>query len=378
MNFIVGADISDNNGQINWPVFKNNLNFVIMKATEGNGYIDKLFGYNLAQARALSVPRGIYHFARPDLGNTPEAEAQFFINIVKGQQLLVGESLYLDYEKPIAKNNVGWALRWLQIVEEQLGIKPLFYTYQSMLQIEDWTPVVQNDNGLWIAAPTNDPANNTFVTGAWPGAAIQQWGNQLIPGAQGVIDSNVFFGSAAQFGAYGYHPQPVAPAAQQPSPPPPTPQPAQVTAAPSSILADAFKATVAKAKSFMVVGQYLQWTDAQMTAPSAGNDLVVYIKGLQDQVEVYKNKLTPVQLADSAGVTQGISTTPVKTPSPTVSGNGGGGAHPPQFQGGMPAVSSTPRQAAATPAPVTVSPQQQAALVTLWNTIRGFIRVILF
>jgi lysozyme len=205
-----GIDISEFQGNIDWVTLKNNVNFVISKATEGVGFIDPWFGNNRSQARLAELPRGFYHFARPDTGNLPENEAQFFIDLMNGQPLQDGESIYLDYEVQYTGDNVAWALKWLQTVENALNVKPILYTYQSMLTSYDWTPVANNGNGLWIAAPTNDPNNNDFQTGAWSFAMMQQWGNQTIPGiSTGVVDSDIFFGTEEEFKAYGYKaPQP--------------------------------------------------------------------------------------------------------------------------------------------------------------------------
>lgn len=374
MQTIVGVDISNNNGQINWPVFKNNINFVIMKAGEGASYIDPWFAGYLQQARVLGLLRGIYHFARPDLGNTPEQEAAFFVNLVKGQGLQEGESIYLDYEKPLGAGNVAWALRWLQLVEEALGVKPLFYSYQSMLTREDWTPVVQAGYGLWVAAPTNDPAINTFVTGAWPYAAIQQWGNQTIPGAQGIVDADVFFGTADQFLAYGYHS--VAPL---PSNVPPS-SPADPV---SPSLAAQFGMTVSKSKNFDVVAQskFFKWTNDQAVQINAGASVVAYIQQLQDQIVMLQKTQAPAAPTAPAGSstpTPGVPTVPSPIATPA-----GGGAQPapatgPAFQNGNQPVSSTPANPTPAAFSVEVSPQQQAVLKGFWANVKAILRTLLW
>ena len=49
---------------------------------------------------------GVYHFARPDLGNSPEAEAEFFVNNIKGY--LNEAIIALDWESA-NKWDTGWA-----------------------------------------------------------------------------------------------------------------------------------------------------------------------------------------------------------------------------------------------------------------------------
>lgn len=200
----LGNDIAKYQGDVNFDIYKNNSNFVIIKATEGNGYKDTKFSRNQSEARRVSLPLGYYHFARPDLGNSPEAEAEYFLKTCG--QLHNGEVLVLDYEP----NNqvqawVDWCKKWLDYVTSKTGCKPLIYLNQAQVQKFNWKSVVDGGYGLWIAAYTYDPTNNTFNKGQWNFAAMQQWTNkQNVPGISGVADGNVFFGDIATFKKYGY------------------------------------------------------------------------------------------------------------------------------------------------------------------------------
>jgi len=224
---ILGNDISKFQGSVNFDIYKNNSNFVIAKASEGVGYIDSWFGNNRTQARRVGLPFGSYHFARPDLGNYPQSEASFYCNLIDGDPIREGETLCLDFE--VAFNDpVGWSKQWLDIVSNHFNCKPFVYLNQALTKKYDWSPVVNADYPLWIAAYTFDPKNNNFSTGDWPSATMQQWTNkQQVPGITGSVDGNVFFGDVNAFKACGYK-LPVSP----PLPPsipapqmPPTPQP---------------------------------------------------------------------------------------------------------------------------------------------------------
>ena len=210
---IVGNDISNFQGQLDWITYIQNSNFVICKASEGTSYIDTWFGYNRAEARQYKIARGWYHFARPDLGNSAEAEAQFFCNLMNGDPLQEGEIVALDFE--VTYNDpVTWCKKWLDIVFSNLGVKPLIYLNQSLATNYDWQSVVDAGYGLWIAAYTYDPTNNNFQSGKWQTVAMQQWTDQqTVPGISGNVDGDCFFGTIDQFKAYGYHKiQPVQPA----------------------------------------------------------------------------------------------------------------------------------------------------------------------
>ena len=58
--------------------------FVIIKATEGYGYVDPKCEGHYQRAKANGQLRGVYHFARPDLGNSAAVEADWFVDNIQG------------------------------------------------------------------------------------------------------------------------------------------------------------------------------------------------------------------------------------------------------------------------------------------------------
>lgn len=221
MAITLGNDISKWQGQVNWDVLKNNTQFIILKVSEGNGYKDPNFSHYQSEARRVGLPLGYYHFARPDLKNTPEAEADWFLKTIG--ELREGELLFLDYE-PAGQVQawVEWCFKWLERVREKTGVRCPIYLNQSQVKKFDWSMVINGGYGLWIAAYTYDPRKNDFEKGQWSFAMMQQWSNsQQVPGIPAAADGNVFFGDLETLKKYGYHkPQP----APQPTPEP-TPQP---------------------------------------------------------------------------------------------------------------------------------------------------------
>lgn len=204
---IVGNDVSNWQGNINYDVYKNNSNFIIIKATEGIGYIDPKFYQNQIESRRVGLLRGYYHFARPDLGNFPEAEAEYFLQVVGTMR--EGEVLCLDYEpasnpQPV----VDYCKRFMDRVLALTRVRCLIYLNQSQVRKYDWKPVVDASYGLWLAAYV--PTSEAF-TGQWNQMAMQQWtSSQIVPGIVGKTDGNWFFGDENQFKKYGYH-DPVVP-----------------------------------------------------------------------------------------------------------------------------------------------------------------------
>lgn len=200
---ILGNDVSEHQGVIDWNTYKNNTNFAILRATVGTARLDNQFIKNRDTARAANIPLGFYHYSYPQY-NTPQAEADFFKNAVS--DIREGEILVLDFEEQWSGNTVDFCKRFLDRLSGSLnGYKPLIYLNQSQTTSLNWKPVVDAGYGLWIAAYTYDPNKNTFQIGAWPFAAMQQWSNkQIVPGISGGVDANVFFGDVSTFKRYGY------------------------------------------------------------------------------------------------------------------------------------------------------------------------------
>jgi len=203
---LLGNDISHYQ-TVNWTTYKNNTNFVIIKATEGNGYTDTSFASFRTNARANNIPLGYYHFARPDLGNTPQQEADYFCNLIDSSGgIQVGEIVCLDYEVSYG-DPVNWCKEWMDIVKAHYGgrITPFIYLNQSHTTGYNWTSVVNAGYLLWLASYTGNPNINTGNTGAWSSMTMQQWtSSQSVPGLSGGVDGDVFFGSLNLFKSYGY------------------------------------------------------------------------------------------------------------------------------------------------------------------------------
>lgn len=167
--------------------------FVIVKATEGNGYTDPSCDAHYQRAKSAGKLLGVYHFARPDLGNTAESEADWFVSQIEGY---IGEAiLVLDWE--VQQWRTDWAKAWLDRVYTKTGVRPLIYMSASPCNSYDWSAVVAADYGLWIAGypaqynvpnpPEPAEGEMPFGTGAWNGLwAIWQYSSSA-----GTLDRDV-------------------------------------------------------------------------------------------------------------------------------------------------------------------------------------------
>jgi len=179
--------------------------FVIIKATEGVGYVDPTCDTKYQYAKSKGKLLGVYDFARPDLGGAI-AEADFFVDNTTGYWQAKEAILVLDWE---AGNlaDVAWALTWLRRVRDRTGVKPLIYMSASTLKRADWSPVVNEDFGLWIAGypnrynVTNPPVPTEgempYDTSPWGFAALWQYTSSA-----GTLDRDVAYMSRAAWGRY--------------------------------------------------------------------------------------------------------------------------------------------------------------------------------
>lgn len=118
---------------------------VIVKATQGTGYVNPLCNHQWELAGSLGKLRGIYHYAS---GGSPVAEAQYFINNIKnyvGQGILI-----LDWEsyQNASWGNTNWARQFVDEVHRLTGVWPLIYVQESALwQVANCA----NTCGVWVA-----------------------------------------------------------------------------------------------------------------------------------------------------------------------------------------------------------------------------------
>ena len=193
-----GIDIS--NWQKDIASFGDDVDFVIVKATEGKSYVDPACNKLYQLAKRCGKLLGVYHFARPD-NNDAVTEAEFFVKNINGY--LNEAILVLDFERNMY--NVSWAKAFLDRVKELTGIKPLLYISRSPVNQYDYSSIANADYGLWVADyGKNNGQENVFpAVKYWKNVAIWQYtSNGKIKGYNGNIDKNNFYGDEKMWQKY--------------------------------------------------------------------------------------------------------------------------------------------------------------------------------
>lgn len=185
-----GIDISSWQGDIDLSPL--DIDFVIVKATEGTYYVDYYCDIKIQQAKELGKKWGFYHFAS---GGDAIAEADYFVDHC-WNYFHHGVPV-LDFEADAIACGAGWAEKFLNRVYERTGVRALIYMSQFVTNQFDWYKVAAN-HGLWVAMYPNvinpdfsyDPEFNAPI-GAWGVIAIWQYcSDGRIGGYDGNLDLN--------------------------------------------------------------------------------------------------------------------------------------------------------------------------------------------
>nr|BFF03110.1 hypothetical protein GCM10020241_47850 [Streptoalloteichus tenebrarius] len=168
------------------------VEFAYVKLTEGTGYLNPNRDSQFRGARAAGLVVGAYHFARPDNGNSPQAEADYFV----GEVLRLGahgDGLLppcLDIE--VAAGDVaGWCTSFVARLRQRLGRHPVIvYASTSFINAnlsEGWANA--NDIRWWVAHYDRAPGEPGHRT---PRVVIHQYTRTgRVNGIAGDVDMNL-------------------------------------------------------------------------------------------------------------------------------------------------------------------------------------------
>ena len=196
-----GIDISMWQDGINIPSIAPEIDFCIVKATEGLGYTDPCCDGFVQQLKSYGKLWGFYHFARE---NEPETEAEYFYNECRNY---FNDGIpVLDYETE-NYDNCEWCERFLNRLHELSGVWAIIYisAYRVSQYEGSWIP---STCGLWIAgypydATYYDSQDLPYDVAPWEFAAMWQFTSNLyLSGYDGRLDGNYAYMDAEAWKKY--------------------------------------------------------------------------------------------------------------------------------------------------------------------------------
>lgn len=195
-----GIDISNWQAYIDLAAVP--ADFVIAKATQGTGYVSPDCARQVEQARATGKRFGVYHYVS---GGNAVAEANHFVDSCINW---VSAGLFcIDWESQenSAWGDEGYLEQVVAQVKARTGIPPLIYS--SAVYYAQVAAVANRQNcGLWIAQYANKTPTGYQDTPWNEGAyacVIRQYSSAgRLPGYDGNLDLNKFYGDGATFDKY--------------------------------------------------------------------------------------------------------------------------------------------------------------------------------
>lgn len=133
-----------------------NIDFAMVKATEGTNYTNPKHDAQVAHARAAGAVVGHYHFAR---SGSVSAQVAYFLKHAKAQ---AGDILVLDWEDTAFSAASKDA--WFSYLDTKSSLRSVLYCNKDFWLHRDTTSVC--GDGLWIADP-NSSAGKPGVQHSW-------------------------------------------------------------------------------------------------------------------------------------------------------------------------------------------------------------------
>lgn len=193
-----GIDISG--WQAGIDLSKVPCDFVIVKATQGVGFVSGACDAQVQQAISLGKPFGFYHYVD---GSGAQAEADFFIDHCAGY---FGKGIpCIDWESAenSAWGNTGYLRQLVQRVIDRTGVKPLIYASAGSFP---WDVAQALDCGAWVAQYASNNATGyqdaPWNEGAYDCAIRQYSSAGRLAGYNGNLDLDKAYMDAAGWARY--------------------------------------------------------------------------------------------------------------------------------------------------------------------------------
>ena len=186
-----GIDISAYQSNVDFSeVVAAGIEVAYIKATEGTNYVNPDLQSQYQGAKAAGIKVGFYHYIHPVGTADSVAEAQYFVNAIKGMDFDCRPVLDLEINSGIEPSELSAvAVAFLNEVEAITGVVPVVYTYLGFIS-ENLTNVLAS-YPLWIADYTSgSPGSNSIWGSSWAGWQYSDTGTAS--GVTGDVDLDEF------------------------------------------------------------------------------------------------------------------------------------------------------------------------------------------
>lgn len=124
MTKLLGIDVSEHNGKINWDAMKRNgIKFAVIRSSYGHFVEDQQFRRNVNECDRVGMPYGLYHYSYVATQEQMKAEASGFIRLCKSCK--PSYPCFIDME-----DSDGWKKQ--MGVSDEMNIKVCYYTCSEL------------------------------------------------------------------------------------------------------------------------------------------------------------------------------------------------------------------------------------------------------
>ncbi|MEO0787359.1 MAG: GH25 family lysozyme [Bacteroidota bacterium] len=193
---VEGIDVSRYQSDIDWDaIYEDDFEFAFMKATEGQELVDEYYERNWRAAGKSGLRRGAYHFFRPEV--SPTIQAQHFFNQVELDMGDLPPVLDVEVRGELSVEELVIAVtNWLELAEARYGLRPILYTGQKFYN--RYLAGRFDDYPLWLARyASREPVPAC-------GREYQFWQYDQegrADGIEGHVDLNIFNGTLEELDA---------------------------------------------------------------------------------------------------------------------------------------------------------------------------------
>lgn len=187
----VGGDISHYQTVTNWSDLGKAWDFVFMKATDGNNYVDPKLSDNIHGAQSVGLDLGFYHFARFNNIGDGSSEADFVLDTLNKEISGLSNVFAIVLDAEVNGSNLSPAdynaacTEFINRIKEKSKIEVLLYSYPSFLD----STVGKVDAPLWLADYSSDGHyTKEFQAKGWTVAYVQYTSSGHVAGIDGNVD----------------------------------------------------------------------------------------------------------------------------------------------------------------------------------------------
>lgn len=189
---ITGIDVSRHQGMMNLEsVASEGIDFIFMKASEGETVKDPNFRLNYDKAVHAGLKTGAYHYFRFDVDGVPQARN--LLEVIGDHPLDLGIAIDVEEHgnaKDVSREIIARRLTAMVEYLNLKGLRPIIYT--NTRGYSDFIEETLPGCVLWICSFTDPP-----IAAEWTFWQYNHHGH--LPGIKGDVDMNVFNGNKEQW-----------------------------------------------------------------------------------------------------------------------------------------------------------------------------------